>query len=128
MATQHLWEVDHDYYCEQSNYYAPGREQPFQEYGSLAGFLAEEGESDMDYNLVFRWDWREEDMETGQCSYNGDDSYRNGKLLLFIMNQRKGLYRWVVVSVCRADEPAVIKYLQPRLRHLMKLWQPLAVV
>jgi len=124
-----LWEVKHDYYCAESNFYARGDQQPFQSYKRLADFLAEEGDADLDWNLVFRWDWKEDpDEEAGISAYNGDDNYRNGKLLLFIMNQRKGLYRWVEVSVCRADEPAVIEYLRPRWEHLQKLWAPLSGV
>jgi len=41
------------------------------------------------------------------------------------MGQRKGLYRWSIIEVCRADEPAVIAFLQPRLEHLASLWLPL---
>lgn len=92
---------------------------------SFADFLAEERDADKDYNLLFRWDWQEEDEETGENNYNNDDYYRNGKLLLFFMGQRKGLYRWCEVEVCRADEPAVIEYLAPRWRHMQELWAPL---
>lgn len=123
-----LWDQGHAYYCAESNFYARGDQQPFQAYKSLADFLAEEGDADLDWNLVFRWDWKEEDDDDGGSSYNGDPNYRNGKLLLFIMNQRKGLYRWVSVEVCRADEPAVIEYLRPRWEHLQKLWAPLSGV
>jgi len=123
--TKHLWECNHDYYCSQSNFFAPGNQQPFTSYRSLAEFLDEEADADMDWNLLFRWDWREEDPETSKCNYSGDDYYRNGRLLLFFMGQRKGLYRWVEVQVCRADEAEVIKYLMPRWAHLQKLWAPL---
>jgi hypothetical protein len=124
---KHLWECDHDYYCSESNFFAPGNRQPFTSYKSLAEFLAEEADADMDWNLLFRWDWKEEDPETGECNYSGDDYYRNGRLLLFFMGQRKGLYRWVEVQVCRADEAEVIKYLMPRWAHLQKLWTPFFV-
>jgi hypothetical protein len=125
---KHLWECKHAYCCAESNYYAPGREQPFTSHKSFADFFAEEGDSDKDYNLLFRWDWEEMDPETGESNYNGDDYYRNGRLLLFFMGQRKGLYRWVEVEVCRADEPMVIEYLTPRLRYLQELWAPLACI
>lgn len=123
--TKHLWECSHNYYCNESNFFAPGNRQPFTSHKSLAEFLAEEADADMDWNLLFRWDWREEDPETSKCNYSGDDYYRNGRLLLFFMGQRKGLYRWVEVQVCRADEAEVIKYLMPRWAHLQKLWAPL---
>jgi hypothetical protein len=120
---KHLWEAKHLYYCNEGNYFA--RESVGSHYKSLVDFLSEEAESDMDYNLVFRWDWDEEDGDE-QSTYNGDDYYRNGVLKVFFMGQRKGLYRYSTVEVCRADEPAVIEYLRPRLGHLLSLWEPLS--
>lgn len=120
-----LWEVNHAYYCNEGNYYAPGNDQPVASYKTWASFLSEEGDSDMDYNLLFRWDWKEEG-EDGYPNFNGDVYYRNGKLLLFWMGQRKGLYRWSEVSVCRADEPAIRAWLEPRFAHLLSLWHPLS--
>lgn len=76
-------------------------------------------------NLLFRWDWREgEGYELPP--FNGDVNYRNGRLLFFWMGQRKGLYQWSEIEVCRADEAAVIEYLKPRLAHLLKMWAPIA--
>jgi hypothetical protein len=124
----HLWEVSHPYYCNLGNYYAPGGAKGYREYKSLADFLVEEGDSDMDYNLVFRWDWVEdhdEDSDGAPFPHMGDDNYRNGKLFLFIMQQRRGLYEWIEIEVCRADEPAVIAYLTPRWEHMKALWEPL---
>ncbi|MBB6306284.1 hypothetical protein [Xanthobacter tagetidis] len=118
---KHLWEVEHPYYCNEGNYYAPGNDQPNAEYKTFSAFLAGEGDADMDMNLLFRFDWSEDDG----MAFNGDPYYRNGKLLLFWMGQRKGLYRWTEIEVCRADEPAVIEFLRPRLAHLLRLWEPL---
>jgi hypothetical protein len=127
-TAKHLWECDHSYYCNEGNYFSSNADEPFMSHESFADFLSEEGESDKDYNLLFRWDWKEVDEETGECNFYGDNYYRNGKLLLFFMGQRKGLYRWVEVEVCRADEPSVIKYLAPRWQHMQELWAPLACV
>lgn len=123
----HLWEINHPYYCNEGNFFKPaGGEEPSPRYKSFADFLEEEGDADLDYNLLFRWDWVEgEDHELP--SFNGDTYYRNGLLKLFFMGQRKGLYRWATVEVCRADEPAVIEYLRPRWEHLRSLWEPIAV-
>lgn len=123
--TKHLWEADHAYYCNEGNFFANSHQLDAGEYDTFEGFLEEEGDSDMDYNLLFRWDWIEEDPETGESTFNGDEHHRNGQLKLFWMGQRKGLYRWSVIDVCRADEPAVIAFLKPRLAHLMSLWAPL---
>jgi len=118
-----LWEIEHPYYCSESNYYAPGNDQPYQSYKSWGEFDQEYRDSDLDMNLVFRWDWREgEEWELPE--FNGDVNYRNGKLLIFFMGQRKGLYRWVDIEVCRADEPSVIEFLSVRWDHLKLMWEP----
>lgn len=118
---KHLWEVDHAYYCNDGNYYA---RDCGSEHKSWGEFIAEEGDADLDMNLVFRWDWKEgEDQGLGE--YTGDDYYRHARLHLYFMGQRKGAFRYSIVEVCRADEPAIIAYLQPRLDHLMSLWAPM---
>ena len=118
---KHLWEVDHAYYCNEGNYFNNDCGSDFK---SFADYMAEMGEADFDYNLLFRWDWVEEDDE-GEENFDGDVNYRNGKLKLFWMHQRKGRYVYHIVEVCRADEPAVIAYLQPRMNYLLSLWEPL---
>lgn len=118
---KHLWEADHPYYCNEGNFYS---NEPGATYKSWADFLAEEGDSDLDMNLVFRFDWRESE-DWGAGVFTGDVNYRNGLLLLFIMGQRKGLYRYARVEVCRADEPSIIEYLKPRWNLMKRLWEPL---
>jgi hypothetical protein len=118
----HLWEVKHSYYCNLGNYFNNDCGRDFK---SWADFMDDMGDADMDYNLVFRWDWVEESPETGEPNYNGDDNYRNGRLHIFWMGQRKGLYTFSTVEVCRADEPAVIAFLRPRMEYLFSLWEPL---
>lgn len=125
---KHLWEVDHPYYCNRGNYFAPRREKVDDRYKSWGDFLANYHDADFDMNLLFRWDWYEgsdDDEEEYPKAFNGDINYRNGELFIFWMGQRKGLYRWTTIEVCRADEPAVIEFLKPRLAHLLKLWEPL---
>lgn len=122
----HLWEADHAYYCAEGNYFAKSGEQPTQHYKSWAEFIAEHGDAEFDYNLVFRWDWRE-GADYDLPEFNGDVNYRNGQVMVCWMGQCKGLYRWTTVEVCRADEPAVIAFLQPRLDYLAALWAPLKV-
>lgn len=115
-----LWEIDHPYYCNEGNYFAKGSEQPHMHFNTWAAFFDEYGDSDMDYNFLIRWDWDEEE----ERAYTGDDYYRNGILKLFWMGQRKGLYQWSTVEVCRADEPAVREFLQPRWDYMRKMWEP----
>lgn len=126
----HLWEVDHAYYCTEGGYFhTQAHHKTVHEFKSWADFLEEMSDADMDYNLLFRWDWSEVNYdEDGEelPAFNGDVNYRNGKLSLFFMHQRKGFHSTSIVEVCRADEPAVIEFLKPRLAHLMGLWAPLA--
>ena len=120
----HLWEVKHPYYCNEGNYYS---NEPGQEYKSWVEFIAEEGDADLDMNLVFRWDWREgEDWGAGE--FKGDVNYRNGHFLVFILGQRKGIYRYCRVEVCRADEPAILEYLKPRWARMQEVWAPFNVL
>lgn len=113
----HLWEIQHPYYCNDGNYYAPGHSQPFERYESWARFVEDEGGSDLDTNLVFRWDWRKADST--------DEHWGNKKdeLLIYFMGQRKGLYRWVEIEINDSDEPAVKEWLAERWQHLVLLWQ-----
>lgn len=118
----HLWESGHDYYCNEGNFYS---NDCGAHYKRLSEFLEAEGEADLDYNLVFRWDWVEGE-DCGAQGFNGDVNYRNGLLKVFFMGQRKGLFRFATVEVCRADEGAVKEYLEPRFKHMMELWSPLS--
>ena len=117
----HLWEVKHSYYCESGQYF--GGETTTFDYKTFPDFLESMGDCDLDYNLLFRWDWSENDEE-GNTNFNGDNYYRNGKLSLFFMAQRKGYHFTNCVEVCRADEPVVRAFLEPRLAHLLSLWEP----
>jgi hypothetical protein len=116
----HLWEVEHPYYCNEGNYYAAGNDQPFITYESWAEFFENEGNSDTDMNLLFRWDWRKADPEEKHWGNEHE------VLMLFWMGQRKGLYRWTEVRVTEADEPAVRAWLKERWEHLKFLWEPLS--
>lgn len=115
----HLWEYDHPYYCNEGNYFCKPGEQPRSRHESWADFLAEEGDGDLDMNLLFRWDWRKADTKEEHWGNPTD------VLLLFWMGQRKGVYRWSEVAITDADEPAVIEFLKVRKAHLMEIWEPI---
>lgn len=121
-----LFDVDHPYYCSDSNYFASGTNQPFTSYSSWEDFLEEEGDADFDMNLVFRWDWKPK--LTGQGATRIDDNYRGYTLSIFWMGQRKGLFRVTETDVCRADELAVRTWLAARWQHLQLLWAPFSGV
>lgn len=111
---KHLWECDHPYYCAEENYF--GGEDTTVQFKSFANFIEDMGDSDIDMNLLFRWDWEENEVAQ-------DDNYRNGTLSMFFMAQRKGFHFCHKVDVCRNDENAVMEFLRVRLQHLMKLWE-----
>lgn len=111
---KHLWEIKHPYYCEESNYFRSNNLK--QIYKSFKEFIERMNDADLDMNLLFRWDWHEENS----CE---DSNYRNGELSLFFMAQRKGHHFCRVVSVCRNDESDVVEYLKVRKLHLNKLWE-----
>lgn len=123
----HLWEVDHPYYCSESNFYS--NDCHF-EYKSFQDYINTMGLYDLDLNLIFRWDWKRNDEETypPNPDYDStiDDNYRGYTLSLFFVMQRKGVFAAHEVQVCRADEPAVIEYLRPRLAKLQEMWEPLS--
>ena len=106
--TTHLWEHKHRYYCNEGCYYERGQHV---KYETFAEFLESNGNIDLDYNLLFRWDWEKED--------DGD------LLLLFWIAQRKARNFSMSVRVTEADEPAVRAFLQRAFNHLAALWLPI---
>jgi hypothetical protein len=124
----HLWDVSHPYYCNEGNYFTTASECSTH-YSRWQDFVAEQGDNDLDMNLVFRFDWEppwKDGDPDNAIEWQGDEYYRDSRLKLFYMGQRKGFYRWVTVDVCRADEPAVREWLQVRWDHMRTLWEPLS--
>lgn len=109
-TTPHLWEPDHAYYCETGNYYT---NEAHTSYPSWGAFMESEGDADMDYNLVFRWDWAARDEGV------------MGVLTVHWVGQRKALLRSTTCLVHPDEEPLVRAWLQPRLDHLLQLWAPM---
>ena len=122
MTTKHLWETDHPYYMTEGNYYA---NDCHDKYVTWAAFLSAWGDADKDYNWVVRWDWLEgADWNAGE--FTGDAYYRNGRFLVQIILQRKAILRSCEVAVCRADEPAVLEYLNDYWTYMQTMWAPLS--
>lgn len=101
--------IKHDYYCCEQNYYS---REAYTSYKTFTDFINEMGESDIDMNLVFRWDIKKYD-EGHYC------------MLICIMHQRKGRY-WPqeIEKVTEEDVPGIIKYLTPHLDKLKQIWKP----
>jgi hypothetical protein len=85
----HLWEAKHSYYCNQGNYFAREFSDGSEiggEFETWADFIEEFGDADMDFNLLFRWDWHEgEDHELEEFN---DVNHRNGEFLVFWVGPR----------------------------------------
>jgi len=119
---KHLWEVKHPYYMNEGNYFQNGEHHV---HDTWASFVAEFGDSDLDYNWFVRWDWLEgEDYGAGE--FTGDVYYRNGRFKLQMIGQRKSYLCSFEAAVCRADEPAIIEFLKPRWNYMRAMWEPLA--
>ena len=122
-AAKHLWEYDHPYYCEEGNYLAvPARHADldcWSKYDSWKAFFEDWGDSDPDYNLVFRWDWHAWHLE-----YPDEHSEPKHELQIFFMLQRKAFNKSASVTVTEDDEPAVRAWLEERSKKVRDIWEP----
>lgn len=113
MATKRkrLWEARHPYRCHELPWHDP---EATRHWYTWAAFFEEEGDADLDLNLLVRWDWR-------AAEETGDEV-----LFLAFLTQRKGFLRTATVDVTREDELAVLRYLRPRWTRLRQIWAPLS--
>lgn len=121
---KHLWEHRHAYHCEMQNYRARASDGCSQTYESWTDFIGEWNFCDMDYNLLFRWDWLPASDADGEpiapVTGNG------GELRVCFMLQRKGDYRCAtVLNMREEDEAEVREYLTKHAKHMRMLWAPL---
>lgn len=104
--------VDHSYYCSDSNYYS---NDALVKYDTWDDFYSEFGNSDLDFNLCFRFDVYEND--------DSDKYYAE----VFMMQQRKG--RFVPICIEEVNESnleEIVKWLTPRWEYLKLLWKPIS--
>jgi len=116
---KHLWEIKHAYHCEGQNYFQSGLSttETIHHFESFKDFMDDWGDSDMDYNLVFRWDWLPKDPEWER---------EQDELHVFFMMQRKGFHvECIVDGIKRTDEPKVRAFLTKRAEYMKELWEPL---
>jgi hypothetical protein len=100
----------HSYYCSDSNYYS---NDAHIKYDNFDDFLSEFKDSDLDYNLCFRFDIHKHDEK---------DSYYAE---IFMMQQRKGKFVPICINeVTEYDTDNIVKWLLPRYNYLNKLWKP----
>lgn len=114
----HLWEEDHAYYCD--------RNGEGETYDSLDDFLYEWEDADMDYNMLFRWDWNEYDSSTYEEDEREEDHSTKDTLLVYWVQQRKGRLYYCEVKVSKDEEDQVREFLKPRWEYMKAMWEPLA--
>lgn len=120
MPDQHLWEIDHPYYCAEGNYFKAGQHAIFESWADFTETLFHS--YDRDLNLLFRWDWQS--YRRSPDPLLQDDS-ADDELLLFFVLQRKACLCSVGIKVTDADEPAVRKWLTGCAQTITTLWEPL---
>lgn len=121
----HLWEAKHPYYAQEGNYFDNGCHE---RYARWEDFFEEEGDANINMNLVYRFDWKiltADDVDEG-ANFDFD------QLCLYFVEQRRARLRSVEIRIERKDrervEPLVLKYLRPRLQRLLEIWSPLSGV
>lgn len=104
-----LANIDHPYYCSDSNWHSNDANQ---HYATFEDFIAEYGEADVDYNLVFRWDIKE--WSEGEYT-----------LHIYIIQQRKGRFTPIFVDSIKDEHvPQLFEYLKAHAARLLDIWNP----
>ena len=121
----HLWEAQHPYYASDLEYHT--RPAEHERVDSWKEFCEAFGDSDFDYNLVFRWDWKLFDPSNYEGEEMPPPEQRRDELWIYFVMQRRGFFWPVRAYVTKADEPDVHAWLARRGAHLSRVWTPLAV-
>lgn len=104
--------VEHSYYCSDNNYYDINTNY---HHDNWEEFMSEMGDSDMDYNLVFRWDIK--------LLEDTNEYYMD----LFYMQQRKGKFIVCTVdNVTDKDEESIRVFLSKYWNYMTELWKPIS--
>ncbi len=111
----HLWQPEHPYYCSTAE---PIRGTPRHFIMTWAEFKAWHGDSDRDYNLVFRWDWMTVD--------DGEGAEPGEYLFVYVFRQRQCIFVSYQVRVTPDDEAEVRDWLTIHWAHLMRMWAPIS--
>ena len=113
----HLWNAAHPYYATEGNYFS---NDCTVEFASWEEFKTDGSwDSDVDMNLVYRWDWTKANPEEGVDA---------DTLNIFFVGQRKALHRSEHITITDADEPEVRAWLIERARTIAAIWAPIKVV
>jgi len=110
----------HAYYCSENNYFSRETSCDFE---SWEDFIAEFGDADDDYNLLFRWDIHKTELSEGEVDEQQLGDYYAE---FFYILQRKGIFLPCKVrNIKEEDADAIIEFLKPKFKYLTDLWQPL---
>ena len=108
-----LKEYDHPYYASSCNYYS---NEAHQEWETMAEFLDEFENADVDMNLVFRWDLQPRDEQKTRWSAQ-----------VIIIGQRKGIYSGhEIKNVNEIELHRFEKYLLKHWDTVRKIWMPIS--
>lgn len=112
-----LKETKHSYYCNDKNYYYANS---LITYENFKDFYNEWGESDIDYNYIFRFDL-EEDEDEG-CDI--ENPLRTYTLKLYCMQQRKGKFVPInVYNIVKSDMIQINEFLKSHWEYTKDLWK-----
>ena len=110
--------ANHPYYCSESNYYSNDAAMHFD---TATDFLDCFEGYDIDLNLCFRWDVRE--------NMNDDDTAGLGTYYaeVFLMLQRKGIFKpCSIKSIGEHEVGRFVEYLHKHHEVLLRMWSPLS--
>jgi len=112
--------AEHEYYCNTGNFFS--NECSFT-CETVQEFLDLMGDSDMDMNLLFRWDVKKHEVYDEEDE--NEDSPKGYYAEMFFMGQRKGVFTsYQIEKITEQDVEAFVAFVEPRYKHLMSLWAP----
>lgn len=111
--------INHDYYCSDSNYYS---NDPYEKFETFADYFEEFKDSDVDMNLVFRFDIAKNEKDDERDDVEKWDFYMH----IFRIAQRKWIFACSFIKkVTDEDVENILKYLEPHKEKLESIWKPL---
>ena len=96
--------IDHPYYCNEGNYLAGNNDQPHDHYQTWESFMDAWGDSDMDYNFLFRCDYMQMMWEPFSCADKGVGGFHPPLLRNLNKQQNKFQYSHLIMFTFKGDE------------------------
>lgn len=127
--SKNLWEYDHPYYASEGCYYTPGTQshEVHADWETWEDFKTEWGDTDPDYNLLYRWDWKRPDPDDYkyEIEENPDFEIPGDQLQLYFMLQRKAKPFSHHIQITEADQDDVRAWLTKRAETMRAIWEPI---